>query len=149
MTKDKDKQSILIFIAVMCLSLIILFSISQIKPIYVVNDEIAVKTLDNISLTTLTYQEYQIKEGNGYVTDYNFVLAVDGTYYIAGLTQNNSIYMTERQIIGSSDGIIDITIQLYENSNFDDGIGLNNTNKNRNMIDNSTFKIYHNITLQI
>jgi len=45
MTKDKDKQSILIFIAVMCLSLIILFSISQIKPIYVVNDEIAVKNI--------------------------------------------------------------------------------------------------------
>lgn len=95
-------------------------------------------------IETITYENNKLLEGDSYVADLEINVTAGDIIYIAGVT-TDLIAMTQRQVIATSEGLIDVSILLYENSSYDNGIIIKNFNKQRNLDDDSTFKTYYDI----
>lgn len=113
--------------------------------------DVAISTLnpgsfEDVVLNTKTLYEKSLKDGDVYVTSETYTLPGSSTIYIIGVTNEKNISMYQRRISVTSQFDIHFDIILYEDGNFTGGTLINNFNKNRNNIDNSTFDIYSNPT---
>jgi len=94
-----------------------------------------------------SYTQQNLEEGDSYISESNQTILTTSNYYIGGITKNISLCMQQRQIIAQSDDTLDLVINLYEGGTFSGGTLIQNFNKERNYIDNSTFEIYKDVTV--
>jgi hypothetical protein len=95
----------------------------------------------------LTVDEYNLQNGNSYSGSETFSLNSGESYYISVVTDNISICMCERQIIGYSTEVLNVVANIYEGGDYLSGSLMTNYNNNRNKIDNSTIRFYNGVTL--
>ena len=89
-----------------------------------------------------TFYEFNLEEGNIFVTSDEYTIGAGNTIYITGISQNDSISMYKRVVRAFSFQDIDVDIKLYENGTQYSTTPIETFNKNRNSDKNSTFTIY-------
>lgn len=93
-----------------------------------------------------TFNEYNLEEGNIYVTTDQYTIPGGNTIYVAGTSNGKDVSMYRRVARASSIQDIDIDIVLYEGGTQYNQNNLTTFNKNRNSNKTATFTISESST---